>query len=277
LSCRLVIFGSGSRGNSLLVANTRARILIDMGFSQRRLAADLAAQKVDPADISALFVTHTHSDHVTDSSLKFCHYHQVPLVSAAENLAVLRRRFRTIFTRLDRAGLIRPLSPRGLHIDGLDVRPFELPHDAEGLTLGFHVTLSPAPGAAPLRIAAATDLGHVTPEVCRIFCASDVLVLESNHDPQLLAASGRPASLISRITGDRGHLSNLQTAATVAQVLADRPPGSLRHLVLAHLSQECNAPALALAALSRVLAPLGSAAPSLSVAAQDEHLAVALN
>jgi len=277
VSCRLVIFGSGSRGNSLLVANTRTRILIDMGFSQRRLAADLAAQSINPAGITALFITHTHSDHVADSSLKFCHYNKVPLVSAAENLVVLRRRFRTIFGRLDRAGLIRPLPPRGLHIDGLDVRPFELPHDAEGLTLGFHLTLCPAPGAAPLRIAAATDLGHVTPEVCRIFCQSDVLVLESNHDPDLLAASGRPASLISRIAGDHGHLSNLQTAATVAQVLAARPPGSLRHLVLAHLSQECNAPALALAELARVLTPHGPAAPALAVAAQDEHLAVALN
>ena len=277
MSCRLVILGSGSRGNSLLVANSRARILIDMGFSQRRLAADLAAQTIDPADITALLVTHTHSDHVADSSLKFCHYNRVPLVSATENLAVLRRRFRTIFARLDRAGLIRPLPLRGLHIDGIDVRPFELPHDAEGLTLGFHLTLGSGNGAAPLRIAAATDLGHVPPEVCRIFSATDVLVLESNHDPQLLAASGRPASLIDRISGDLGHLSNLQTAAVVAQVLADRPPGSLRHLVLAHLSQECNAPALALAELARVLAPLGPAAPALSVAAQDEHLAVALN
>lgn len=277
MSCRLVIFGSGSRGNSLLVANGRARILIDMGFSQRRLAADLAAQTIDPADITALFITHTHSDHVTDSALKFCHYSRVPLVSAAENLAVLRRRFRTIFAKLDRAGLVRPLSPRGLHVDGIDVRPFELPHDAEGLTLGFHLTLGSGPGLVPLRIAAATDLGHVPPEVCRIFGETDVLVLESNHDPALLAASGRPMSLIDRIAGDHGHLSNQQTAAAVAQVLAARPPGSLRHIVLAHLSRECNAPALALGELARVLAPLGQAAPTLSAATQDAHLALALN
>lgn len=284
MSCRIVIFGSGSAGNCLLVATRSARVLVDMGFSQRRIRADLAAQRLEPERLDALLVTHTHGDHAGDPALKFCWRHRIPLVAAAENLAVLRRRFRHVMGLLDRAGLLREIRPPGLHIRGLDVRPFEVPHDAEGLTLGYHLTL--AGGAAsgnggdPLRVAVATDLGHVPPEVLRVFAQAEVLVLESNHDAAMLADSGRPPYLIDRIAGPHGHLGNHQAAEAVERILSHQGPGGadgspgMRCLVLAHLSQECNDPQLARRQMRQVLSAFGPGKPRLLTARQDERLTV---
>jgi len=274
LSYRVVMFASGSRGNSLLVAGPRSRVLIDMGLTQRRIVADLAREQLTPKDLDAVFLTHTHHDHVGDAALKFCWRHQVPIVGPAENLTVLRRRFRPVVERLDRAGLYRTLPPAGHHVSGLDIRAFEVPHDADGITLGYHLTLGRGNGAEPLRVAVATDLGEAPPEVLGALASANVLVLEANHDPEMLRRSGRPAYLIDRIRGADGHLSNSQTAAAVAEIVAHQKPGFMSHLVLAHLSQECNTPELAQAAVRPVLAALGSRAPRLLTAAQDQHLVV---
>lgn len=268
------MFASGSRGNSLLVAGPHSRVLIDMGLSQQRIVADLAREHLAPADLDAVFLTHTHSDHVGDAALKFCWKHKVPLVGSAENLTVLRRRFRHVVERLDRAGLYRELPPAGQHVGGLDIRPFRVPHDADGITVGYHLTLGNGSAHEPLRMAVATDLGEAPPEVLGAMASANVLILEANHDPRMLQQSGRPIYLIDRIRGSDGHLSNAQTAAAVAEIVAHQQPGYLTHLVLAHLSQECNDPALAQAALRPALGSLGSAAPRLLAATQDEHLTV---
>lgn len=271
---QVVIFGSGSRGNATLVAGPRSRILIDMGFTQRRLTAGLADCGLEPCDLDALFVTHTHGDHVRRTSLTFCIRHGVPVVAPRETLDVLRRRFRGAIERLDRGGLLRELPPKGLDVRGMDVRPFEVPHDAEGISLGYHVTWDDGDGR-PVRLAMATDLGHVPPELLGVLGRAEILVLESNHDPTMLAESGRPDYLIERISGGHGHLANRQAAETVEQLINRNGPGTIRRLVLAHLSQECNAPDEALATMQHSLAHLGDAAPALSAASQDEPLTVA--
>ncbi|NIA22497.1 MAG: MBL fold metallo-hydrolase [Anaerolineaceae bacterium] len=257
----------------MLVAGPRARVLVDMGFSQRRAVADLAAQHLLPGDLDALLVTHTHGDHVGQAALKFCWRHQVPLVAAAENFAVLRRRF-AVMGRLDRAGLLRDMTPHGLHINGLEVRPFAVPHDAEGVNLGYHMTLSSGNGDSPLHLVMATDLGHVTPSVLKHLATANLLVLESNHDPTMLAASGRPAYLIERIAGAYGHLSNGDAARTVETILEHAPPGRLQRVVLVHLSQECNERRIALGETRRVLKELDTPAPKLQAAHQDEPLVI---
>ncbi|MBN2584057.1 MAG: MBL fold metallo-hydrolase [Planctomycetes bacterium] len=271
----IVIFGSGSRGNSMLVAGPQGRILLDMGFSQRRIVAHLRDQRIEPTDLDALLITHTHGDHVGDSALKFCWRWRVPLVAARENFDVLRGRFRAVMGRLDRAGLLREMPPRGLDIKGLQVRPFDVPHDADGICLGYHVTLGPTNGdGPPTRVAATTDLGEVTPEVLRRLAAADVVVLESNHDPEMLATSGRPAYLIDRIAGPHGHLSNDAAAEAVEALLDRAPPGQVQTIVLAHLSQECNDRAVALRCTREVLKRYDGPTPRLQAADQDEALTV---
>jgi hypothetical protein len=273
----VVIFGSGSRGNSMLVAGPRGRILVDMGLPQRRVVGGLRAAGVQPTEVDALLVTHTHGDHVGDSALKFCWRHRVPLVAARENLDVLRRRYRPVMLRLDRAGLLRAMPPRGLEIQGLEVRPFAVPHDAEGICLGYHVTIAPAPGdGQPVRVAATTDLGEVPPEVLVHLAAAEIVVLESNHDRAMLDASGRPPYLVDRIAGPLGHLSNESAADAVMAVLERAPAGPLAALVLAHLSRDCNDRSVALRCMRSVLRRHGGKAPQLLAAEQDEPVAVAL-
>ncbi len=269
---RVVSLASGSKGNSLLVSGPRLRLLVDMGLSQRRIVAELAAEGLRPGDLDGIFLTHTHTDHVRDTCLKFCWRHRVPLVGPRENLAVLRRRYRNMADRLDRAGLLRDLPPRGLHVKACRVRPFAVPHDAEGLTLGYHLTL--ADGGTPFRLAVATDLGEVPGEALRTFARADVLVLEANHDPGMLEASGRPPVLIDRIRGAEGHLANAQAAEAVGRIASRVGPRRLRQIVLAHLSEECNEPALALETVRRHLEPLGAEAPPVRAAAQHRPVEV---
>jgi len=273
----VVIFGSGSRGNSMLVAGPRGRILVDMGFPQRRIVGHLRDEGLEPTDVDALLVTHTHGDHVGDSALKFCWRHRVPLVAARENLAVLRARYRPVMGRLDRAGLTREMPPRGLEIKGLQACPFVVPHDAEGICLGYHVTIEPAgSGGTPVRVAATTDLGAVPPEVLRRLAEAEIVVLESNHDPEMLAASGRPQPLVDRIAGPLGHLSNGAAAEAVAALLQRAEPGQVHTLVLAHLSRDCNDRSLALRCTRHALKDFDGPRPQVAAADQDEPLTVAL-
>jgi phosphoribosyl 1,2-cyclic phosphodiesterase len=256
------------------VAGPRERILIDMGFTQRRITAHLADEGLAPSDLDAVFITHTHGDHARDATLKFCWRHKVPLVAPSENLSVLRRRFGHVCGKLDRADLLRKLPPSGLHVNGLDIRGFHVPHDAEGVTLGYHLTLGNGSSGEPTRVAVATDLGEVPPEALGAMASADVLILESNHDDAMLAASDRPAFLIDRIRGPEGHLSNEQTAWAVEEILAHQEPGHLKQLVLAHLSDECNTPTVARRTMREMLKPLGDAAPRLMIAHQDKPLTV---
>ena len=274
---RLVIIGSGSKGNSLFLAGKQTRILIDMGFPQYRVSETLGAHGFKPTDVDALFITHTHGDHVNNTALNFCWRHKITLVAAPENLAVLRAAFGHAMLRLEKAALVRPMPPKGLNLGSLEIRPFLVPHDSSGLCFGYHLTLghdSPGCSAAPARLGVATDLGHVPPEVCKILSTCDLLVLESNHDAHMLETSGRPQQLISRISGQYGHLSNIQAADLVTRIINDHGPRRLQHIVLSHLSEECNTAALALENMRQTLAPLAADAPTISVADQHTPLLV---
>ncbi len=270
---RLIMIGSGSKGNSLLVAGERARILIDMGFPQYRVLETLRANNLAPSDLDALFITHTHGDHVNVAAINFCWRHKITLVAARENLAVLHDSFGHPMQRLQKAGLVRVMTPEGLDVGPLGVLPFEVPHDSRGLSFGYQLTLGGG-GASenPVRLGVATDLGFVPPEVYRVLSQCQVLVLESNHDPQMLLASGRPQLLIDRIRGQRGHLSNHQATEMVKRIAAQCRPGHMQHLVLSHLSEECNTAALALESMQGALCDLGRHAPKVSVAEQHQPL-----
>ncbi len=163
------------------------------------------------------------------------------------------------FQALDQGGLARSFdSAPFLTPTGLRVEPLQLWHDA-GPTFGFRIeakTGRPRSGRV-VALGYLADTGKWSSPLAEALAEVDVLGVEFNHDVALQRGSGRSAALIARVLGDRGHLSNEQGAGFVAAVLARSRPGTLRHLVLLHLSQQCNHPGLALGAARIVLRESG--------------------
>jgi len=226
MTTMLCPLASGSLGNALLVASKRTRVLVDIGLSQWRLREALAAVEVEPDDIDAVFVTHTHRDHFSASAAGFCLRHAIPVYASEENLAHLSEVF-PAFRRLVREGLARPLDGDAVEFGDVTVEAFDVPHDSPGWCQGFRLSLGPA--RRRRSVAVATDLGHVPDGVVSWFVDATAVVIESNHDPGMLWSSNRPADLIDEILGRSR-------------------PGRVADVVLAHLSRDCNTPALALEA-----------------------------
>ena len=257
---------SGSLGNSLVVSSAKTRVLVDMGISRRRAKAGLAGLGLGLEDVEAVLLTHTHHDHFSASAAAFCRIHEVPVYSTEDNLAHLAYEL-SGFGDVLAAGLARPIDGRPLKIGDITVEAFPVPHDSAGRCLGFRLSLG---GPRSRRVVSvATDLGHVPPECLAHFVDADAVVLESNHDPEMLRASNRPLDLIERILGPRGHLSNEDAAESLAEIVGRSRPGKVSGVVLAHLSRDCNRPHLALAAQAH-LARNHSHPIRISAAAQYE-------
>jgi len=236
---------SGSLGNALLVASAKTCVLVDMGVSRRRVKAGLAGVGLGLQNVQAVLLTHTHSDHFSASAAAFCRIYKVPVYSTDDNLAHLAYESNG-FGDVVAAGLARPLDGRPLKVGDITVEAFRVPHDSAGQCLGFRLSLG---GPRSRRVVSvATDLGHVPAACLGHFVDADAVVLESNHDPEMLRASNRPLELIERILGPRGHLSNEDCAEALTEIVGRSRPGKVSGVVLAHLSRDCNRPHLALAA-----------------------------
>jgi phosphoribosyl 1,2-cyclic phosphodiesterase len=219
--------GSGSTGNATLVeaasGGRTARLLVDCGFSLRQLDVRLARAGLAASDIDAVFITHEHSDHI-GCAHRLAGRERIPVwMSEGTWLAAGEPDFE---------GRLRLACDGGdIEIGDLLVSPFTVPHDARE-----PLQLRCTDGARSLGIV--TDLGHATPRVLERLMRLDALLLEFNHDPDLLANSRYPPFLKRRVGGDHGHLSNAAAAAIAQAVLH---PG-LRHVVGAHLSRQNNTP-----------------------------------
>ncbi len=229
---RFASLGSGSRGNALVVEAGQTRVLVDCGFGPRNLSVRLARLGLAPGDLDAILVTHEHSDHVGG------------VVPAA------RRYGLDVFLShgtLSMVGL-DGLSPHIIDshtvfaLGDLEIRPFPVPHDAREPTQFVF-------SDGRRRLGVLTDAGYVTPHMVEVLSQCDALVLECNHDADMLADGPYPAHLKRRIAGRFGHLDN----AAAADLLGRLDHGRLRHVIAAHLSQENNKPGLAKAALAGVL------------------------
>lgn len=252
MSMRFKSLGSGSAGNATLIevgdGLRRRRVLIDCGMPLRQLSARLQQAGVEPEQLAAVFITHEHLDH-----------------TACAQQLVLRHRIPVWMSRGTHVGMGAPDWQGLLHytrdgdtldLGGLQLQPFTVPHDARE-----PLQLRCSDGDRVLGIA--TDLGHATAHVLASLQQCHALLIESNHDPELLAASRYPEFLKRRVAGDLGHLSNA-AAAALAQALNH---SSLGHVLAGHLSERNNRPELAAAAL----------APALSRSLSDVQLADAAN
>ena len=221
--------GSGSTGNATLVEATSegrtTRVLIDCGFTQRHLEARLARAGLAPAMLDAIFITHEHGDHIG------CAY----ALSRRQGIPVWMSEGTWLATGgRDYGGRLHiARDGEAIEIGELQLRPFTVPHYARE-----PLQLRCTDGARHLGVL--TDLGHATPHVLSALAGLDALLLEFNHDADMLANSVYPPFLKRRVGGDWGHLSNT-AAAAIATALHH---SALRHLVAAHLSEQNNRPEL---------------------------------
>jgi len=237
---RFRTLASGSGGNAVLVSCENTHILIDAGISWRRITQALTAVGISPLCLSAVLITHEHSDHIAGLSTMIKHS-SIPVYASRGTAIQLNNRlsFRDGQLRAFTAGT-------GFCVGLLDCSSFPTSHDAAD-SVGYTVK------AEGSKLALATDLGCVTQSVYNALIGTDALIVESNHDEQWLHSGPYPYALQQRILGPRGHLSNEAGAdLAVRAVLA-----GARTVVLAHLSHENNTPARAFNVASRRLASCG--------------------
>ena len=220
---------SGSSGNSYYLEASGSGILIDCGRSAKQIECALQENEIDISRIRAIFVTHEHTDHV--SALRvFSSRHRIPVFASAGTVYALKSGG-IINDKVD----MRVISPDGMELDDMLVKPFRISHDCAE---GFGYCVETRDGR---RTAFATDTGIITPEIESALTGCDTVVLESNHDVGMLKYGSYPYILKRRILSDRGHLSNEVCAQTCAKLVET---GTTR-LFLAHLSRENNVPELA--------------------------------
>jgi phosphoribosyl 1,2-cyclic phosphodiesterase len=249
---RFTVLASGSSGNACLVESHGVAFLIDAGLGPRQLQTRLDAAGCRWQRLRGVVLTHLHCDHCNERTLLWMLDRQIRLYCHVEHGRMLQYTSEA-FNRLYWAGLVceyewEPFSLCG----GMRCTAVPLRHDR--FTCGFRFEGPADLFGSAAALGYACDLGCWDNDVAVGLRDVDILALEFNHDVHLQKNSGRPRSLIRRVLGADGHLSNEQAADLLGEVLRLSEPGRLRHLVQLHLSGECNRPDLALQAAQNAVA-----------------------
>lgn len=251
---RICTLASGSKGNCSLVSALGHNYLIDAGISMKRIRDGLALCSLSPGDIDAIFVTHQHSDHISGLKMLSKHY-SIPVFAPPTVASYLRY----ALGLSPEVVKVFPVNGCCQPVSGLTVRSFPTSHDTEE-SVGYRFE-------ADCVFAFATDTGCVDDELFGGLRGADAVVIESNHDVEMLRYGNYPYELKRRIMSRNGHLSNDDCAC-----LAERLAGcGTRYFILAHLSRENNTPARAFAAVSSALEGTGA---RLFVAPESERLSL---
>lgn len=230
---RFASLGSGSEGNGLVVEAGDTRVLMDCGFGLADSVARLARLGLRPSDLAGIVVTHEHGDHIGGVG-RLARKHKLGVWLTAGTLAMAQD--------LDGVAVQVIDSHAAFALDGLEIQPFPVPHDArEPVQYVF--------GDGDRRLGVLTDTGCSTPHIEAVLDGVDALVLECNHDAAMLESGPYSASLKRRVGGRFGHLENSQSAALLARLNHDR----LQCVMAAHVSKKNNTSALAQRALARAL------------------------
>jgi len=248
------VLGSGSRGNATFVKTDGVRLLIDAGISRKEIAKRLESIGEDPDGIDAVLITHEHNDH------------SCGLKTIVKDLPV------QVFATW---GTIRALHVEDYELNGssivpvppgipfamndAEITPFSVPHDAAE-PVAFNVT------SGGVKVTQLTDVGHLPDHVSDRLRGSHVLILESNHDLEMLRVGPYPWSLKQRLMGRYGHLSN----TAVARFIREQYDGEADHVVLAHLSSKNNHPEIARQEAAVALRDRGMSGVHLTITSQDE-------
>jgi len=219
---RFASLGSGSRGNATVISQGNTSLLVDCGFSARETEKRLQRFELDPGKLSAIVVTHEHADHINGVRVLARKY-QLPVYATAGTAGCLAA---------DVTSLVEEFSCHEVfNIGDIEVQPFPVPHDAREpsqfvFSDGEH------------RLGLLTDVGMSTPIIEEALSACDALLLEANHDMDMLDNGEYPDHLKYRVSGRLGHLNNVQSAKILEKIDTSR----LQHIIAMHLSEKNNSP-----------------------------------
>ena len=229
--------GSGSAGNCMVIEKAATRLLLDCGFSPNEIVKRLQRLDLEPTQITGVLVTHEHDDHAK-GAFKFAAKFNLPVWLSAGSLKMCQRYLpENVEVKLN---IIDSHTP--FVIEAIQINPYPVPHDAREPT---QFTFSDG----NYKLGVLTDAGSSTPHIEAMLSGCDALVLECNHDLNMLENGAYPYSLKKRVGGKLGHLDNQMAA----DLLAKLDNSKLKHIVAAHLSAKNNTPNLAKTALSQTL------------------------
>jgi phosphoribosyl 1,2-cyclic phosphodiesterase len=240
------MLASGSRGNCAVVASARTRILVDAGISCRETFKRMKSLGDDPQALSAILITHEHSDHVYGLAT-LAKRLRIPIFMTGATHQAWGRALRTEKGERPKLDKFEPFeSGHRFQVGDIEVKPFTIPHDAAD-PVGFTFR------AEGIKVGVATDLGDLPVSVRDHLRGCDVLVMESNHDIEMLRVGPYPWSVKQRVMSRVGHLSNL----ALADFLTNDYDNSATFVVLAHLSEQNNHPEIARREAEKALATRG--------------------
>lgn len=248
---RFASLASGSSGNCLVAEAAGTVVLVDCGLALTETERRLARLGLEPSRVGAILITHEHGDHA-GGAFEFAAAHRVSVYLTHGTLAALKAEGKV----LDGVPLVLVDGRQSFFVEGIQLLPFTVPHDARE-----PVQYVLSDGAA--RLGVITDVGISTAHVEKMLSGLDALVLECNYDYDMLWNGGYPRWLKERIAGPFGHLDNRESERLLGAIDRSR----LKHVIGAHLSQQNNRPELARAALARAL---GCEESWVSLATQDE-------
>ena len=250
-NCKICCLYSGSKGNSTYIEVGNKKLLIDTGKSARALCCALSQINVNPAEIDAILITHEHNDHVS-ALPTLSHKYRIPIHIMLESA----KRFRGMMDeKLCNCLCIHDRPDFSLDLDGVKINAFPTPHDSHA-SVGYKITYGDT------SIGYATDIGYVTDAVKDNLTGCEHVILESNHDTEMLILGPYPYELKERISSRYGHLSNRECAALSAHLAMT----GTKNIMLAHLSEENNTPQLA---YNENLSAIGDQSFNLRVAMQN--------
>ena len=238
---RFALLESGSKGNSFLLQDENTSILIDCGGTKAWLFQALKDTGMEIADLDALLITHDHSDHIS----QIRHFIDVPIYSPVSISGT-------------KAEIIQP--DQAFQIEHLTITPIALSHDTER-TVGYVIT------SWQEKLVYITDTGYVKDEYLPVLKGADYIILESNHDTEMLMRTSRPMYLKMRIAGDSGHLCNEDCASLLTRIVSEKT----KMVILAHISQQANTQETALRVSHQALRTHGSCRRDLILAAAGQN------
>lgn len=241
---KYAVLSSGSKGNATVISDGKTNILIDCGISKKQLNERLLTCGLTLSDINYVLITHGHSDHIKSVDIfppKKVYASLLVLGPTNEESNIL-----CSYTRYS--------------FDDIIVTPFPLSHDATNTT-GYLLE------SGDEKLVYVTDTGYLSDKALSILKNANYYIFESNHDVKMLCESNRSAYLIKRILGDQGHLSNVDSAYYLSSLIGDRTS----EITLAHLSEECNTPNIALETFDKIMMCQNGEIPQVLLRCADQN------